>query len=486
MLSDGKSPGGMDRRRFLVAGALAGSCFVPRRIGKTATEGAAGAAEANERTYCEPAREIPIAEHADVIVCGAGPAGVVAAIAAARTGASVRLLEVSGCLGGIWTAGLLSWILDAKNKSGLMPRIVSRLAQADAVYHFGGAVGYDVEPMKWLLEQMCLEAGVRIRLHTRVVGAGVDDAGRLQLALTESKSGRQAWSGRVFVDATGDGDLAALAGCGFDYGEAGTGRAQPMSLMALLVGLEPEKIAPFVRGLAEKQGESDPKTRLLEELRRAGVDPSYSRPTLFYLGKGIYCLAANHQYGVSPMDADQITQATLEARAEVYRMVEALRGLGGCWADVQLAATAEQIGVRDGRRIHGLYEVTVEDLAAGRTHEDAVCRVSFPIDVHSPDPEHSKGIARAPVRSKPYDIPYRALVARDVKGLLTAGRCISGDFIAHSSYRVTGNSVATGQAAGVAAALAAENKCLPGEVPWTEIRRALERLDVQGAEKAKT
>lgn len=486
MRRDGKSSEGMDRRRFLAAGALAGSCLVPRRIAGAAAEGAADVPEGNPLAYHEPARDVPIVERADVVVCGAGPAGVAAAIAAARCGATVRLLEVNGCLGGVWTAGLLSWILDATNKPGLMPQIIGRLAKADAVYHFGGALGYDVEPMKWLLEQMCLEAGVRIQLHTRVVAAAVDEGGRLRLAVTESKSGRQAWSGKVFVDATGDGDLAAQAGCNFDYGEKDSGRAQPMSMIALLVGIDPDTARPYLHGLAEKHGESDPKTRFLEELRRAGVEPSYSRPTLFYLGKGIYCLAANHQYGPSPMDAGQITQATLEARAEVYRMVEALRSLGGCWTNVQLAATAEHIGVRDGRRIRGLYEVTIDDLVAGRTHEDAVCRVTFPIDIHSPDPHKDKGIVRAPVRSKPYDIPYRALVARDVKGLLAAGRCISGDFVAHSSYRVTGNSVATGQAAGVAAALAAQNNCLPAEVPWVEIRRGLEGLDLEAAEKAKS
>jgi hypothetical protein len=132
-------------------------------------------------------------------------------------------------------------------------------------------------------------------------------------------------------------------------------------------------------------------------------------------------------------------------------------------------ATAEQIGVREGRRIHGQYKVSVQDLVEGTRHDDAVCRVLFGADVHSPKPLETKGVRREGVKAKAYDIPYRALIARDVKALLLAGRCISGDFIAHSSYRVTGNAVAMGEVAGVAAAVAAASGRLPDEVPWAQI-----------------
>jgi hypothetical protein len=214
-------------------------------------------------------------------------------------------------------------------------------------------------------------------------------------------------------------------------------------------------------------------------MQRAGVDPSYSKPTLFYIRQGLFCLMANHEYGVSAVDAGQITEATLRSRAEVHRLVDGLRSLGGPWQHMQIVATAEHIGVREGRRIHGLYTVTRDDLIEGARHDDAVCRVTFPVDVHSTDPSKDKGITPEGVRARPYDIPYRALIARDVNGLLTAGRCISGDFIAHSSYRVTGNSVAMGEAAGAAAALAAKTNRLPQDVPWGEIREALHGGSVQ-------
>ena len=459
-------------RRTFLTGSAAATAALGSTVALSATTGLP-----LKNSYQEPSREIPIVDQADVVVCGAGPAGIAAAVGAARAGAKTRLLEVNGCLGGVWTSGLLSWILDAGNKTGLMQEILARLDQRGASAKFGSSIGYDCELMKLLLEQMAVEAGVKIQLHSRVVATAKDDSNRLRLVVTESKSGRQAWSGCAFVDATGDGDLAARAGCGFDYGRPQSGETQPLSMIVILVGIEPDEVSRFVRGLAEPQGERDPKARLLEEMQRAGVEPSYARPTLFHIRQGLFCMMANHEYGVAATDAAQITEATIRARQEVHRLVDGLRSLGGVWKNVQIVATPEHVGVREGRRIHGLYQVTTEDLIQGARHDDAVCRVTFPVDVHSTDPNKEKGIMREGVRAKPYDIPYRALVARDVEGLLVAGRPISGDFVAHSSYRVTGNAAAMGEAAGVAAALAAKTKRLPREVPWPKIQETIEAID---------
>ena len=427
------------------------------------------------RMFCEAAREIPVADECDVAVCGSGPAGVTAAVAAARTGARTRLIETHGCLGGIWTSGLLSWVIDSADKPGIMAEItreLDRRGARDTRVPGGKNYAYDVEAMKLLLETMCLEAGVKIQLHTRVAAAGKDDVNRMAVAVTESRSSRQAWAAKAFVDATGDGDLAAQAGCGFDYGHPETGRAQPMSLVVLVTGVQFEEIEPFVGGAMR-----EPKDRLLAEMQRAGVSPSYGGPTLFRIRPDLFALMANHEYGVSATDAAEVTAATMRARAEVNRLVDALRSLGAPWAGLRLVATPEQIGIREGRRIHGRYEVTQEDLLNGARHKDAVCRVNFGIDVHSTDPGKTKAIEPRAIRSQPYDIPLRALIARDVDGLLMAGRCISGDFLAHSSYRVTGNAAAMGQAAGVTAALAARAGRLPQDVPWPEVADALEALN---------
>ena len=183
-------PNSIDRRRFFQAGA-GGAAFAAG-----ASAHGSESPRIGEKTYREAAKDVPIVDHHDVVVCGAGPAGVAAAIAAARQGAKTQLIEFHGCLGGVWTAGLLSWILDSSNKSGIMREIIEQLKKRDATQTFFGSVAYDPEPMKILLEEMCLEAGVHCRLHTQIVGAAVED-GRLRLAVTESKSGREAFSGDV-------------------------------------------------------------------------------------------------------------------------------------------------------------------------------------------------------------------------------------------------------------------------------------------------
>jgi hypothetical protein len=179
---------------------------------------------------------------------------------------------------------------------------------------------------------------------------------------------------------------------------------------------------------------------------------------------------ANHEYGINATDAAQVTEATIRARGEVHRIVRALRKLGGPWEDVQIVATPEQIGIRDGRRIEGRYFMTQEDLASGARQDDAVVRATYPADVHALNAEENKKAGFRFMQTQPYDIPLRALIARDVDGLMMAGRCISGDFIAHSSYRVTGNAVAMGEAAGVTAALAARTKSAPHEVLWRDVQ----------------
>lgn len=421
------------------------------------------------KTIHEADRITSVAEHADVIVCGAGPAGVAAALRAARAGARTRLLEVHGCLGGVWTAGLLSYVIDADKPQGLLPEIVGRLRERDAFKQRGGAnFLYDTEQMKLVLEEMCGEAGVAIQYHTRVVAALKDATGRLETVITESKSGRQAWCAQVFIDCTGDGDLGALAGCEYEIGRPEDGATQPMSLMGMVAGPDPSECRRFY-----DRSFPDRKKDLLAELKRGGHDPSYEAATLFHIRENLYALMINHEYGVKPTDAQAVTDATIRARREVDHAAKALKSLGGVWSDLSLVATAAHIGVREGRRLRGRETLVADDLAAGRLRPDSVCRATFGMDVHSPDPEYSKsydGRNRKVVR--PYDIPYGALVAAGVDGLMMAGRCISGDFLAHSSYRVTGNAVTMGEAAGTAAAYCAKTDQLPHQLSWPIARLA--------------
>lgn len=414
----------------------------------------------------EPDRSTTLADTSDVIVCGGGPAGIAAALAAARRGARTMLIDCQGCLGGVWTSGLLTWILDAQDKPGIMRELIRELDRRGARSlrtPEGTGFAYDPEHMKLLLEELCVEAGVRVRYHTRVVAAlrSPDDR-ELTHIITESKSGREAWAAQVFIDTTGDGDLGALAGCTFAIGRPKTGEVQPMSLIGLFTGVRFADIEPYVGGGLEK-----PKQRLYQKLAELGVAPSNSVPLLVRIHNDLFSLCANHEYNRRPDDADAVTTATLRGRAEIHRLIDALRTLGPEWNGLRLVATAAHIGIREGRRIRGLHLVSDQEIVAGRRHEDAICRVSFPIDVHSTNGAKIKGIETPAAKARPYDIPLRALIARDVDRLMMAGRCISGDFLAHSSYRVTGNAVVTGEAAGLAAAIAAQQGLTPHTIDWS-------------------
>ncbi len=420
----------------------------------------------------EPERRTPVVGEYDVIVAGGGPAGLAAAVAAARLGAKTKLIEQAGCLGGVWTSGLLSWVLDSENKTGLMAQIRRTLSDHGQARFKNRGFTYDPEHMKAFVEALCLSTGVDIRLHTQICDVISNDQGALDAVITESKSGREAWRAQVFIDATGDGDLGARAGCSFEVGRPGTGEVQPMTLVALVCGVPPEAIRPFIGG-----GSKPAKAALFEEFRRAGITPSYASPTLFYIRDDLYALSANHEYGVQAMDADGITRATLHAREELNQLVAALQKLGGPWTGLRLLATAPQIGVREGRRLKGLYTITGDDIVAGQRHDDAICECGFGIDVHSTNPSTSADYSTEnKTPAKPYDIPLRALIAADVDRLLLAGRCISGDFLAHASYRVTGNAIAMGEAAGVLAAVATRRGTSPREVPWKEFMGARDEL----------
>ena len=420
-------------------------------------------------SFHEDARDLPLVTDVDVIVCGAGPAGIAAAITAARAGAKVRVFEWRGCLGGVWTAGLLGYLLDF-DKPGFNQELLKRLDERDMRRGTSkGSICYEPEGMKLLLEEMFVEAGVKFQLHTRV-SAAYREGKRLTTIVTESKSGRQAWRAPVFIDTTGDGDLGALAGCAFEFGESDSCPCQPMSLNALLVCKDAASLASYIHGSDPSKADGLAKDALLAEIQSTGHFPSYSKPTLWQVRDNLLLVMMNHQYGVPCFDAAKVTEATVQARAEMHKIVNGLRKLGGPWEGLQIAATAEQIGVRDGRRIKGRYVVNKEDVIAGARYDDAVVRATFSVDIHALSAEHNKTAAyhNAGIKTKPYDIPLRALIAKDVDGLMMAGRNISGDFIAHASYRVTGNSVAMGEAAGVTAALAALSKSLPHEVPWSE------------------
>ena len=384
--------------------------------------------------------------NADVLVVGGGVSGTMAAISAARKGVKVTLVERGGCLGGAWTAGLVGMTLDSEGKGGLLKEFLT------IVYHEkkrGIATIFEIQ--KYVLEKLCAESGVEVMFHSQACDVKTDGSQIKEVRLI-TKSGPIDFHAKIIIDATGDGDVAAMSGCSYDYGRPSDGKAQPMSMIALVSGLD-ERANTYISFPEQPFWEARNRLKMVLDAARAPY--SIGCPSIQPLCGDIYILSANQEYGKCGCNVNELTEATMNAREEIYRLVGALRkGAPDVFNNLMLVNTPECVGVREGRRIHGRYTITVDDMIAGRRHADAVCRARYWVDIHSLENDGGKGFTDEGIKMQPYDIPFRALLPKDIDNLVLAGRCISGDFYAHASYRVAGNMAPVGEAAGAMAAKA--------------------------------
>lgn len=443
----------MNRRSFCLA--VAGVGAVP--FCRSQTESAC-----NLRDYIvEEARKIPVGGRYDVIVAGGGPAGVAAAVTASRRGRKTLLLEKRGAPGGVWTSGLVACVMDG-GKAALSKELAERLDALGARMPRRSellARNYLFEPeyMKLVLEDMLFDAGVDWRTDAPVCAA-VREGRRLAFVVAESESGRIAFRADSFVDATGDGALGAFAGCGYDVGGIdGSPEDQPASVCALVTVSDSRRVSRFILNdpsAFDREGKplGNRKQLFREFLAGLGVETSYAAPSLFRLRGDVLMMMANQVYGLEIGDSARAAAEAHRARREIADIMSALASKGGPdWTGARMIACAERPWNRRARRIHGLYTLTTEDVAAGRTFPDAVTRSNDPIDVHGVTKEANRVLHAGAPRGygfRPFEIPLRACRSKDVDNLWMAGRCISGDFIAHASYRMSGTALALGEAVG--------------------------------------
>lgn len=412
--------------------------------------------------YIREENQTPVKGSFDVIVCGGGPTGIAAAIAAARRHKRVLIVEAYGFFGGMWTMGMVSPFFDQENKGGICREIVSAIdARKKSVQNGPGMWVFDVEEMKLLLDEMIEKEQISILFHTQVV-APVLSGDTIQGVIVENKGGRSAYLAQIVIDCTGDGDVAARAGAPFQIGNE-RGAVQPMTLMFRISNHD------YIQDYYNYPHYADNELihRIDDELARRGIrdyDFNYRRPCVLKVpGAHTSICQSVHIRNRLSTDPEDLTQAELEGRREVQRLVRLLRLLPQ-FEHVQLDVTGPHIGIRESRRIIGEYILSEDDIRQSRKFEDGICNTSYWVDIHQTDGVdqlHQEGSVLAP----DYQIPYRSLVPLKVEGLLVAGRCISGTEYAMASYRVTGDCVAMGQAAGVAAALCVERGCTPRKLP---------------------
>jgi len=422
----------------------------------------------------------------DVIVIGAGSAGSVAAICAARLGAATLLVDRLAFMGGTSTAVLDTFY--AFYTPGAAPRRVvggigwevARRLTADGVaferantYGAGTGVTYDAEALKVLWERLAEDAGVDLLLHTWVTGVRVDE-GRLRAVRLWNKGGERWAEASSFVDASGDADVSAMAGVPHDA--PGDGNVvQSLSTLFTVANVDIPRAAAV------------PKAELWSRMRDAAATGDYRLPRIEGSwhrtpSEGVALIHMTRIPGVDPTDPEQLTAAEVEGRRQVREYHRFLRDRVPGFERSVIVATSPSIGVRESRRVHGDYRLTREDVLGGRRFADEIALCGAPIEDHGSGGdtrwryvgEGEGGTGGSIV----YGIPYRSLLPIGVDGLLVAGRCFSATHDAHASARSMATCMAMGQAAGTGAVLAAAGAMTPRAVPADLVR---ERLLLDGA-----
>ncbi len=399
---------------------------------------------------------------ADVIVVGGGSAGTSAAVAAGRAGASVMLIEAGNCLGGTSTAGLVAtWYASMDGLGSVYDDFVAMLdqfgAREDSSFGYGGMFNAETGKLVWQL--LAENAGARVLFHSTPCAADVS-RGRVQGLHVFSRAETYRVSGRFVIDATGEGDFCALAGAQFAKGDPDEGRTLHMSLVATLFDTG-KPVTPYL-------------PPDLEPIETEKDLPGLSGP--HPMADGRFYLNMTKVMGHDPTDPLSLSAAELEARRQLARVVHYLQRTK-CPRHM-LGSTGSRIGIREGRRVLGDYVLTEDDvLGDGTTFDDGIAVATCQIDFHSLTRPGMVGWRK---RVKPYGIPFRSLVVSGFDNVLVAGKCISGDQVAQSSYRMTPTCVGMGQAAGTAAAMAAARKLGSiKDLPVGELRRTLTDAGVE-------
>jgi len=401
-----------------------------------------------------------------VLVAGGGPAGLAAAAAAARRGVETQLIERYGFLGGMATAGLVNPFMGWRAAgeplvAGIFQEMLDRMAAAGGYGSERQATAFDPEVFKTAADDLCREAGVQVRLHTLLTGVQMRGS-RVARVRSESKSGREQWSAKVYVDCTGDADLAFRAGVPCEQGREGDHLAQPMTLNFRMAGVDVARMP---------SGEEI--SRLFEQAKAAGEVSTPRENVLIFPTTRADVLHCNTTRVVKRdgTSAEQLTEAELIGRRQVQELVAFLRDRVPGFENAYLQSMGTHIGVRETRRIVGEYVMTGDDVLTARKFDDGIARGNYDIDIHSPTG------AGTIIKSLPpgewYEIPYRCLIPKGMRNLLVAGRPISTTHEAHASTRIMPICMALGQAAGTAAALCLSRDVAPPDLDTDLLRRTL-------------
>ena len=421
--------------------------------------------------FIEPARELEVIGDADVVVIGGGPGGFGAAISAARNGAKTILIERFGTLGGTWTSGLLGFIMVNWSARGIFEEFRRKLAGLGAWKeihnswpYWGGDTApedpasyeatYDAETAKIVLDTMASEAGVSVYYFAQVVDVFKSDDGRRVTGLViQSKEGRHVVTGKIFIDASGDGDVSALAGVPYESGRPGDHALQPMTMIFKLDNVDTERATTYIRG--DEANPGDGGCSRAWQAAKARGEVTVPRDCLILNPAprhGQWSFNSTRILGYDGTKLKDVSAAMVEGRRQVAEVAAFMRKYIPGFENSILAETASHIGVRETRRIKCDYTMTGEDILSRKKHFDVIARGNWCIDVHNPKGE-GQTVEIEPIRNGEwYEIPYRSTTAHGLDNLLVASRCIDSTHEAHGAVRASPQICAIGEGVGAAAA----------------------------------
>ena len=466
------------RRNFLLT-AAGGS------LGALAAVPTAGAAAAqidsdDGDAVVVPERKVPVLAAADVVVCGGGTAGISAAFCAARHGAKVILLERWPSLGGMATNALVNiWHTSDRTKQVIFGFVQEAVDRAGDFIHLypdfpkrPETHWFDPEGMRVVFWRMLREAGVRVICNLAAVESIVED-GKIRAVLVDTKSGRKAVRGRIFVDATGDGDVAANAGLPFDCGRAGDGLVQGMTMMFCLTGAD----SNAVKAHAADAGRV---WELMRQLRDQGKFPAFNEGAAkHYLRSGANQVPHNMVPAAgNPLDEEELTRLSMEAREHVYQIVDLWRREMPGFGQASVTHMGHSIGVRESRRIRGLKTLDGQMVVKAVKQSDAIGHGFWMIDIHDPKgsgyttwTDQQKELM--PPAGDSYHIPLGICLNDRIPNLAVVGRCISATHEALASVRLQSHCMVMGQGVGTCAALALDGGVNMAQVDIRQLQTAL-------------
>lgn len=484
----------MDRRDFLTA---AGGLVV----GGIAMNLLGGCTEPFTLSSLK-AGDIKESYQTQVLVLGGGPAGVCAAIAAARQGVKVMIVEQGGALGGMATLGVVAPFMTCYDTTGeqmiikgIFEEIVDRMVALGGALHPSGirkTTGYsawitdghdhltpfDAETLKYVLDCMCAEAGVKVLFHANFVNpilAGDRAAGAVIL----TKGGLEAVRADIVIDCTGDGDYAARAGAPTEFGNPRTGRVQPSTLFFHINNVESRLLERDVESKLHTFRRIDGVSHralhwhVLKAVENGDWDISRRSVNIY---KGVrddeWAVNTTRIARVDATNSEDLTRGEIEGRRQVKMVMDFFhKYVPGC-KNATLKCTGSTLGIRESRHILGEYVLQVDDLLNGVVSDDAILVASNSVDVHGRLSDNSTEYITVQ-NGRWYGVPYRTLVPQRVENLLVAGRALSATSDAAGAVRVMPPCMAMGQAAGVAAALAAKGGTTPRNIDPTHLRKVL-------------